>query len=237
MGSRTAYLGWLGKDPHGMLVYDSLIKEGIDVSHCRLIDGKNAYCEITLKDGDRIFGEFSEGVCNQINLNDDDYEFISTFDLVHTSTYSFILPFLKKLRSACKKISFDFSQEWNRKSLADILPFVDIALISTKNESKEYIDELLHFAYSYGPETVLITRGDQGAMLFDGNQIYQQLIISIEDVKDTLGAGDAFIARFLVDHLSGISIGEALENAARSAAEACSHHGAFGYGAPIWIEK
>ena len=237
MGSHAAYLGWLAKDPHGMLVYDSLVKEGIDVSHCRLIDGKNAYCEITLDDGDRIFGEFSEGVCNQINLNDDDYEFISTFDLMHTSIYSFISPFLKKLRSTSKKISFDFSQEWNRKSQADTLPFVDIALISATNESMEYNQELMHYAYSYGPEIVLITMGDQGAILFDGNRIYQQQIIPIEDVKDTLGAGDAFAARFLVDYLSGKSIEISLENAAKSAAETCSHHGAFGHGAPIWIKK
>ena len=236
MGNLAAYLGWLAKDPHGMLVYNSLIKEGIDVSRCRLIDGKNAYCEITLKDGDRVFGEFSEGVCNQINLNDDDYDFISTFDLMHTSIYSFIAPFLKKIRSACKRISFDFSQEWDRKILADTLPFVDIALISATNESKEYCKEMMHYAYSYGPEIVLITRGELGAMLYDGKQIYQQPILQIEEAKDTLGAGDAFVARFLVDHLNGKSIKTSLENAAMSAAETCSYYGAFGHASPLWME-
>ena len=231
LGHPAAYLGWLGKDPHGLLVYDSLIKEGIDVSHSRLIEGKNAYCEISLKDGERIFGEYSEGVCSQIALNNEDYEFISTFDLVHTSIYSFISPFLKRLKSISKYLSYDFSQEWDRKSLAETLPFVDIALLSTKNEN---IEELMHFAYSFGPKIVLITSGAQGAYLYDGNQIYRRPIIPLEKIKDTLGAGDAFIARFMVDYLSGYSIKLALENAAKSAAETCSYYGALGHGVPLW---
>lgn len=234
MGYTAAYLGWIAKDLHGLLVYNSLIEEGIDVSHTRLIEGKNAYCEISLSDGERIFGEYSEGVCDQIDLNDEDYKFISTFDLVHTSTYSFISPFLEKLKSFSKFISYDFSREWDRKALVETLPFVDIALLSTKDEN---IEELMHFAYSFGPEIVLITRGEHGAHLFDGKQIYYQSPVMLEEVKDTLGAGDAFAARFLMDYLSGYSIKNALKNAAKSAAETCSYYGAFGHEKPIWQKK
>ena len=88
---------------------------------------------------------------------------------------------------------------------------MDIALLSTKDEN---IEELIHFAYSFGPEIVLITRGEHGAHLFDGKKIYYQSPVQIEVVIDTLGAGDAFAARFLMDYLSGYSIKLALKNAA-----------------------
>jgi len=237
MGSPAAYLGWLARDPHGMLVYDALVEEGVDVSHCRLVEGQNAFCEVTLTDGDRVFGKFSEGVCDQIRLNDDDLQFISTFDLVHTSVYSFITPYLKQLRSAAKTLSFDFSNEWDRQSLAEVLPFIDIALISNPVMDIDENKDLIKFAHSFGPDIVLVTSGEQGALLFDGSQYFHQKIHPVDEIVDTLGAGDAFAAGFMVNYLEGISIQEALQKAAITAAETCKYYGAFGHGAPLYIKN
>ena len=234
MGSPAAYLGWLAHDPHGMLVYDALIDEGVDVSHCRLVEGSNAFCEVTLTDGDRVFGNFSEGVCDQIRLNEEDFQFISTFDLVHTSVYSFITPYLQQLGSVSKVLSFDFSSEWNKDSLAETLPFVDIALISNPVMNIDENKELINFAYAFGPDIVLVTSGEQGALLFDGKQYFHQEIQPMGEVVDTLGAGDAFAACFMVNYLGGISIQEALQKAAISAAETCMYYGAFGHGASLY---
>jgi fructoselysine 6-kinase len=232
-GCPSAYLGWLAKDPHGLLVYNSLKEEGVDLSHCRLINGENAFCEVTLKDGDRVFGEFSEGVCSQIDLDQDDFQFISGFGLVHTSVYSFISPFLQQLKSVSKTLSYDFSQEWDEDTLAETLPFVDIALISNTVDKINENKELSKYAASFGPEIVLITSGECGALLYNGSQFFHQPIQPVEEIVDTLGAGDAFIARFMVDYLCGISIKTALLNAADSAAKTCMYHGAFGHGVPI----
>jgi fructoselysine 6-kinase len=233
LGSPAAYLGWLAKEPNGMLIYSSLIEEGVDVSRCRLVEGQNAYCEITLKDGDRVFGEYSEGVCAQIALNELDFEFISKFELVHTSVYSFISPYLKQLRSVSKVLSYDFSREWNRDTLAETLPYIDIALISNPVKDIEENRELIFYASSFGPDIVIVTSGEQGALLYDGRQFFTQAVFPVEEVVDTLGAGDAFAARFMVDYLSGVSAPEALQNAAKSAAETCMYFGAFGHGSPF----
>lgn len=236
-GHSAAYLGWLGMDPHGMLVYESLKKEGVDVSHCRLIRGKNAFCEVMLKDGDRVFGEYSAGVCNQLSLNDEDLNFISGFDLVHTSIYSYIAPFLKKIKSVSRVLSYDFSNEWDRTILAATLPLVNIALISNSVENIDENKELIHYASSFGPEVILVTSGLQGALLYTGNRFYYQATLPLKNVVDTLGAGDAFAARFMTDYLDGLSVPVALKNAAISAAQTCSYYGAFGHGAPLCIIK
>jgi len=234
LGSPAAYLGWLAQDPHGMLVYDALEDEGVDVSRCRIVEGQNAFCEVSLKDGDRVFGNFSEGVCDQIRLNDDDLQFISNFDLVHTSVYSFLTPYLEQLRSVSKVLSYDFSSEWDRQSLAETLPFINIALISNPVMNIDENRELINFAYTFGPEVVIVTSGEQGALLFDGSQFFYQNIHPVAKVVDTLGAGDAFAACFMVNYLGGISIQEALQKAALTAAETCKYYGAFGHGAPLY---
>jgi fructoselysine 6-kinase len=74
-----------------------------------------------------------------------------------------------------------------------------------------------------------VTQGRRGATVYDGQRIYRQPIVEAE-VLDTLGAGDAFAARFLVEYLSGVSMPVALLEAARSAAETCGYYGAFGRG-------
>jgi len=234
MGCRAAYLGWLAKDPHGQLVREALISEDVDISHCRFIEGKGAYCEITLLNGDRVFGEYSEGVCGQIDLNEDDLKFISGFDLVHTSVYSHLEDRLERLKKYARVLSYDFSQEWDMSSLKKILPLIDIALISNPCGGVISDEELINYVAELGSAKLLITNGEEGAVFFDGNSAFRQGIIKIANVVDTLGAGDAFAASFMIDYLSGRTAEMALETAAHAAATACTYYGAFGHGAPIY---
>ncbi|MCG3257359.1 MAG: hypothetical protein H7646_14915, partial [Candidatus Heimdallarchaeota archaeon] len=48
-----------------------------------------------------------------------------------------------------------------------------------------------------------------------------------------LGAGDGFIARFLVEYLKKTNTRESLKQAALSAAEVCKYNGAFNRGSSI----
>jgi len=233
LGAYASYIGWLGNDERGNLIHDALVEENIDLSHVRRIDGENAFCEIDVVEGDRIFGDFSEGVRNQIVLNDEDYEFISEHSLTHTSIYSFVEPFIEKLHKYSRKLSFDFSQDWDTDYLEKILPHVDIAILSSKERQLEDNRPLMQMAKTKGPELILITGGDQGALLFDGQGFYHQGIVEVTDIADTLGAGDAFAANFMVEYLKGVHIPDALAHAAEFAASACQSHGAFGHGAPI----
>ena len=129
LGYSSAYIGCLAKNNAGTLIHESLIKEGVDVSRCRLLVGENAFCDIHLVDGDRAFGEFSAGVCDQLIINDFDLAFISTFDLAHISVYSFMDPYLGSLQSNTRFLSYDYSNEWDMDSLEKTLPWVDFAQI------------------------------------------------------------------------------------------------------------
>ena len=91
------------------------------------------------------------------------------------------------------------------------------------------MEDLLVWTHERGPQLVLITQGIMGTPLFDGERFFRQSIVEAK-VTDTLGAGDAFAARFLVEYLDKVPLGICLQRAAQSAAETCSSYGAFGLG-------
>ena len=84
-GHPASYMGWLGDDAHGRLILNALCSEGIDTSRCRVVHGPNACSDVSLVDGDRVFGTFDPGVCAQIALSDEDLRTVSQHDVTHTS--------------------------------------------------------------------------------------------------------------------------------------------------------
>lgn len=232
-GQQASYLGWLGDDALGQLLLNALAIEGVDTSHCRVVTGANAYCQVSLVDGDRVFGQSSAGVSRQIMLTEEDLAFIQQHDLVHTSVYSHIWHELPRLRQVAPRLSFDFSQGWQRARLAETLPYVTFAFLSSPDTSYQETVDLLQWAQAQGPSIAVVTQGREGALAFDGERLYQQPIVETT-VVDTLGAGDAFIARFLVEYNSGQSIEASMAQAAASAAETCGYYGAFGHGVEFY---
>ena len=72
---------------------------------------------------------------------------------------------------------------------------------------------------------ICVTRAEQGAALWDGGQLTTAPAPHVE-VKDTVGAGDAFMAGLMVGLTRGSDTRRILENACRLGAYVASHHGA-----------
>lgn len=74
-------------------------------------------------------------------------------------------------------------------------------------------------------ELVVMTRGAEGALLVNSEGSFDQPGIPTT-VRDTVGAGDAFTAAFLVGHLAGDRPADLLRRACEVAAEVCARDGA-----------
>lgn len=231
-GAETAYLGCLGSDFAGKHIYKSLKKEGVDVSRVRVLKGENAFAEVTLINGDRVFVNGSKGVSQNIVLDDEDYKFISKFQLAHTSIYSGIEDLLPSIKKVNVKISYDFSNDYTDHHLDKALPHVDYAFFSGSDKRDDEVIKFIKEVRAYGAELVLVTRGSKGATLWYNNEYYNQGIVPT-DVVDTLGAGDGFISRLLLGVLNKENIRETLYHSAKEAANVCTYYGAFGYGVDI----
>lgn len=230
LGAETGYVGWLGDDECGELILAALKAEGVDISHCRVFPGKaTSFSSVELVDGDRVFGTSNHGVSKDFILDKEDLRYIQDFDIVHTSVYSHVEDQLPHLKKFSARLSFDLSNNVNLAYLERVLPFCDYAFVSLSDVQVEERVNLIERMHALGPKMIIATCGKEGSWVFDGQQLYHQSITPVT-VVDTLGAGDAYAACFLVEITAGTTIPLAMERSAKNAAKNCLHYGAFGYG-------
>lgn len=90
------------------------------------------------------------------------------------------------------------------ESLQETLNFVD-CLVINDSEARELADEpnlvtAADLIRDMGPETLIIKKGEHGALLFTDETIFSAPAYPLEDIQDPTGAGDAF-AGGLAGHL------------------------------------
>ncbi len=224
----AAYVGALGDDEGGIWLREALIRERVDISRVKVLPESNSYSRVTLVDGDRTFIGSEKGASSKLVLSREDFDYIGGFDVVHTSIYSNLEGQLRELRASSRILAFDFSNECDEAYLRDVASSVDYAFFSGSKMEDPDIEALFSLTESLGVTLCLVTRGSRGAVLRFEGQTYRQEAMPC-DVVDTLGAGDAFIARLILGIVSGGEPQAVLEESARCAAAACSHYGAFGY--------
>jgi sugar/nucleoside kinase (ribokinase family) len=229
-GAQAAYLGAVGTDPAGAAVLAALHDENVEVDRVRVVDGANAYANVTVIEGDRVFVGGGIGV-SRFRLDADDLAYAATFDLVHTGDCSMLEEQVADLAGRAP-LAFDFSTHRDAAYLEPILPHLSVACFSASDLDEGAALELLVRAVARGPRLALATRGTSPALLYDGRETWRQPVIA-SSIIDTLGAGDSFIGRVLVGVMAGEDPTIYLRAAAEAAARTCGDYGAFGHGRPF----
>lgn len=78
-----------------------------------------------------------------------------------------------------------------------MLPYVDYPVFSSSHLEMGEMERLLEYAAGQGCALTLCTRGESGAWLADGKEVYRQRPYLVE-ARDTMGGG-----RFLSDLFPG----------------------------------
>lgn len=225
LGVRAAYIGVVGTDSAGQLVAGSLRDEGVLTDRVRTLEGPNAWAAVELVDGDRVFVGSEKGV-SRFELTKADFDYLSEFELVHVGYAGGLegqVPDIAKHT----KVSFDFADK-PREFAEPLLKYCAFATFSAGEGGIAKANEVADWAQSHGAQTVIVTAGSAGALVADPSGRSHVPAEPI-DVVDTLGAGDAYIAAFLVSTLKGQPRETAMKAAGRYAAEVCQQYGAYGY--------
>lgn len=226
LGGIASYTGVVGNDEYGQIMIDALNKKGVDTSHLRILEGKTAVTQVELVDGERVFGDYDEGVLADFKLTEEDIEFLCRHDMVVSGLWGMIENDLHKIKEKGTQIAFDFATKFDDPVLEKAIYHVDYAFFASDEGDTEENRSFLEKMYKKGPKLVVMTLGDQGSIAYDGCNFYQFGIIKC-DVKDTMGAGDSYIAGFLKGILLGKTVVECMEMGARNSSVTLQYTGAW----------
>lgn len=226
LGGAAAYLGAVGTDRYGEMIRSALSGKGVDVSRVQVLPGSTALSHVRRVDGERVFGDYSEGVMVDFRLREEDVDFLAGFDMVVTGLWGHAEGFLEEIRRRGVPVAFDGAERPLDPAGRIALPHTDVAFFSDDTAEEPDLENRIREIAALGPKLVVATRGGQGSLAFDGERFYRRGIVPCP-VVDTMGAGDSFIAGFLMSYLAGEPVPECMEAGARNAAVTIGYPGAW----------
>lgn len=111
---------------------------------------------------------------------------------------------IEQLKARPKLIAMDTMNFWMdiaRPALDRVLKMVDVLIINDEEARQltgEYaIVKAAKKIMRHGPKTVIVKKGEHGALLFSGEQVFFAPALPLEEVFDPTGAGDTFAGGFM----------------------------------------
>jgi len=222
----SSYIGAVGNDENGKMIVDSLRDKNVDVSHVKVLEGDTAVTHVQRIDGERVFGEDDPGVTTRLTLTEEDIDFVAQHDLAVTGLWGYTEAFLPLIKSWGIPIAYDASNHPSYPQCQEGMKYADYVFFSDDMAEEELLREQMQDIASKGPRVVVAMRGSLGSLaLADGR--YESFGIVDCDVVDTMGAGDSFIAGFLLAHLEDANLTECMRRGAENAAVTIGYNGAW----------
>ncbi|WP_308388762.1 PfkB family carbohydrate kinase [Acidithiobacillus sp. AMEEHan] len=93
-------------------------------------------------------------------------------------------------------------------------------------QGADLADTMAALGQRFAVAEILVTAGAQGAAYWDGRSLHQHPAVPVQ-IRDTVGAGDAFSAGWIYARLQGRAFTESLRLASQLAAQVCALSGAL----------
>ncbi|MBP0968798.1 MAG: fructoselysine 6-kinase [Oscillospiraceae bacterium] len=226
LGVSSSYTGAVGNDSYGRTLLYSLKARGVDVSRVRICPGNTAVCHVSVVNGERVFGDYDEGVLAGFCPDAGDMDFLASHDLVVTSLWGHSESVLPEMWSRGIPTAYDAADLSEPAVYYKALPYATVFFFSDDVSSADALKDKLREFKAHGPSVAVAMRGSSGSLAFDGVTFYEYGIVPCE-VIDTIGAGDSYIAGFLKAWLEKQPIESCMEAGARNAAVTIGYSGAW----------
>ncbi len=213
-GGKGAFIGKVGKDPHGSIYERSLTEANIESALKTSVDAPTGTCiALITPDAERTMVTHL-GISVQLGVGDCNWKMVEDSDIVHIEGYLWDSPSAREAslkaieiaRSKGNKVSFTYSDSWCvDRHRVDFLELtrnkLDIVFANEAEALKatgtEKADEAFRIMRDWVP-TLCMTLGSRGAYLSDKLTGTAEHIPTWNvAVVDKLGAGDLFAAGFL----------------------------------------
>lgn len=256
-GLQTGYLTPISTDKSGDLLAARLDQAGVVLAGGRH-PAPSSLAMVTLTNGVPSYSFYRDGTAER-QISEDRLTAALTTDarLFHIGSLALAggadADVWEALSASCKQAGIAVSLDPNvragliadpdsyRARLARMMQLADIIKLSDEDLTWIYPDQseqdaLAQLVKDSGASVLVLTRGENGASLFHDGQWHDEPVAPMDELKDTVGAGDTFMATMLVwlvqngaiGQLAGLSLGDKLamvRRAAQAAAINCSRQG------------
>ena len=211
LGLRVGFMGGVGRDPEGECLLKNFQENGVDYSHTKVRGDRGSAVNMLVvnREGQKTAVIDPNLYNNALDPDELDEEYIASSRCIHTSA---IKPRTAEeaFRIAGRRgvvTSVDLEKqvvETDPETVRRILSMTNI-LIPNKMGArrftgKEDLVEAGRTLLSYGPEVVVITVGEDGAIVITREAVERVPAYRVKAV-DATGAGDAFAAGFIYGYV------------------------------------
>ena len=228
----VALIARVGNDIFGLEILDRLMRRGLITQYINI--DENAHTGVGHVRVDEQ-GQYDTIVVNGANwnLDEDDVDkfladgYIPKYIVFNFETDVHLLKkIIPKFRDLGSKIVINFSPIVN--DMRDLLNMADVAVLNLE-EAQQILNTgandphvLLHKLKTLGPDIIVITQGADGAVALNSDGALIQVPAQSAIVKNTIGAGDGFLASLVYSIAIGIDIEQSMINATHVGKIICS---------------
>ena len=147
MGVDASYTGVVGTDEYGRDLIEALNGKGVDTSHVHTAEGSTAVTKVEIVNGNRVFGDYIEGVMENFKLTDDDIAFLCRHDLVVSGIWGHTAGDLDKIKATGTTIVFDYSDQPNDPVVNASIAYVDYAFFGLESDDTDEVRAFMSRRY------------------------------------------------------------------------------------------
>ena len=223
LGSSVSFSSSIGGDPLGEICVQRLRESGVDVSGVRRFAEKTTGLSVILPQGKKRYILTYPGTMAEMTTDDLDLNYVLAAKHLHLSSYFLQkgmqagLPELfRQAKQQGLSTSLDTNDDpenrWSNEIHA-LLMYVDLLLLNEHEAcslSGELDPQRAASALAGEVATVVVKRGERGAVVRRGNQEFSSAPPRVEMV-DAVGAGDSFDAGFIHQYVHGAGMEACLQ--------------------------
>lgn len=217
LGTRTGFVGMIGKDSFGDLIESSLANKGVDTSMLIRSDKYSSGATICLNYNEDRANVTYQGAMDFMTFADIDKDIFSKTKHIHLSSVFMQSGIMKDLLEILKfarenGVTTSLDTQWDPKEKWDlnykeIIPYIDVFLpnetelkfLTNSDSLEDAIEKIRPYI-----NLCVVKMGRKGSLLLQKNK--QQVLLDAylnNNVVDAIGAGDSFNAGFIHAYVKG----------------------------------
>lgn len=160
LGGEASYTGPVGDDVYGKIMQEAIAAKGVDTSHLYVKPGKTAVSQVELLEGERVFGDYEEGVLEDYTLSEEDMDFIQTHDMVVCDLWGKVEGQFRALKARGIPTAFDCATRPEDEASRIAMPYTDYLFFSSDDGDTPALRDQMKGYHSRGPKLVIALLGE-----------------------------------------------------------------------------